>query len=58
MYIQQKFLSYFERKYKPNRIIYQLYLGYYPISPSNNIEKPSFNEILMHPKCIKTKVYQ
>ena len=58
MYIQQKFLSYFERKYKPNRIIYQPYLGYYPISPSNNIEKPSFNEILMHPKCIKTKVYQ
>ena len=58
VYTTKIFLSYFERKYKPNRIIYQLYLGYYPISPSNNIEKPSFNEILMHPKCIKTKVYQ
>ena len=58
VYTTKNFLSYFERKYKPNRIIYQPYLGYYPISPSNNIEKTSFNEILMHPKCIKTKIYQ
>jgi hypothetical protein len=58
VYTTKIFLSHYEKKYKPNRILYQPYLGYYAISPSNNIEKPSFNEILMHPKCIKTKVYQ
>ena len=49
--------SRFEIKHKPNVILFQPNLGYYPISPSNNIEKPSFNEMTLHRKCIKTQIY-
>ena len=49
--------SRFEIKHKPNVILFQPNLGYYPISPSNNIENPSFNEMTLHGKCIKTQIY-
>ena len=58
IYSTKIFLSWREKYHKPNLVLYQPDLGYYPISPSNNIEEPNFNERHLHPKCIKTKVYQ
>ena len=51
-------IRYGQKYHKPNLVLFQPNLGYYPISPSDNIEKPSINEIYLHPKCIKTTVYQ
>ena len=47
-----------ERNYKPNLVLFQPDLGYYPITPSENINEVIFNEIFIHPKCIKTKIYK
>ena len=47
-----------ELNHKPNLVLFQPNLGYYPIAPSNNIELPSINEVLIRPKCIKTKIYK
>ena len=47
-----------ERNYKPNLVLFQHDLEYYPITLSENINKVIFNEIFIHPKCIKTKIYK
>ncbi len=51
-------LSYLERNHEPNLVLFQPELGSFPVSPSDNIEEPSINEVLIHSKCIKTKIYQ
>jgi glycosyltransferase involved in cell wall biosynthesis len=48
----------FEESHKINKVLIQPELGYYIITPSHNIEKVNFNEVLIHAKCIKTKIYQ
>jgi len=47
-----------DKIHKPNLVLFQPDLGYYPITPSDNLEEITINEILMHAKCIKTKIYQ
>ena len=51
-------LTDWDKIHKPNLVLFQPNLGYYPITPSDNIEEININEILMHSKCIKTKIYQ
>ena len=58
VYRTQISLPYWEMNHKPNIVLFQPNLGYYPISPSDNIEEVSINEVLIHTKCIKTKIYQ
>ena len=50
--------SFLEVNHKPNLVLFQPNLGNFTISPSDDIENPSINEVLIHPKCIKTKIYQ
>ena len=47
-----------ELNHKPNLVLFQPNLGYYPITPTNNIGATSGNEVLIRPKCIKTKIYK
>ena len=58
VYEAKVYISRLERGQKPNLVLFQPYLGYFPILPQENIERPIFNEIFIHAKCIKTKVYQ
>ena len=58
VYTTQISLTYWDKNHKPNLVLFQPNLGYYPVTPSENIEEITINEILMHPKCIKTKIYQ
>jgi len=51
-------LTDWDKIHKPNLVLFQPDLGYYPITPSDNLEEITINEILMHAKCIKTKIYQ
>ena len=51
-------LSSYEKSHKPNLVLFQPNLGYFPISPSENIEEVNINETFIHSKCIKTKIYQ
>ena len=57
VYTTEISLPFWEKGHKPNLVLFQPDLGYYPISPSDNMEEPIFNEVLIHTKCIKTKVY-
>mgnify|MGYP002627240221 FL=1 len=50
--------TYFDNKHKPNRILFQPDLGYYHISPSKKIDQIQFNDILIHGKFFKTKIYK
>jgi hypothetical protein len=38
----------FEESHKINKVLIQPELGYYIITPSHNIEKVNFNEVLIH----------
>ena len=43
---------------KPYLVLFQPYLGYFPIYPSHKIDAFHYNEIYIHAKCIKTKIYK
>ena len=58
VYKAKIYISPLERGHKPNLVLFQPDLGYFPILPQESAERPIFNEIFIHPKCIKTKVYQ
>lgn len=59
VYKAEIFLAFWEKEHKPNIVLFQPDLGYYPISPSDNMEEQSFNEVLIiHTKCIKTKIHK
>ena len=51
-------LSEYEGKHYPNLVLYQPDLGNFPISLSNKLNEPSINEVLIRPKCIKSKIYK
>ena len=50
--------TYLDRNHKPNLVLFQPDLGYYHISPSNNIERFNMNDELIHGKLFKTKIYK
>ena len=58
VYSRQIAPTYFDNKHKPNRILFQPDLGYYHISPSKKIDQIQFNDILIHGKFFKTKIYK
>ena len=58
VYTTQIAPTYFDNKHKPNRILFQPDLGYYHISPSKKIDQIQFNDILIHGKFFKTKIYK
>ena len=57
-YTTQISLVYLELTHKPNLVLFQPDLGYYTVEPSENLEELIINEVYIHSKCIKTKVYQ
>ena len=50
--------SYFDFAHKPNLVLFQPELGYYVIAPSDTIENVIPNDILLHGKLVKTKIYK
>ena len=47
-----------QKSHQPNLVLFQPDLGYYPITPSPNLDKVHLDEILIAGKCVKTKVYK
>ena len=47
-----------QKGHKPNRVLFQPDLGYYPMTPSRNLDNIHLDEILIAGKCAKTKVYK
>ena len=50
--------SYFDFAHKPNLVLFQPELGYYVIAPSDTVENVIPNDILLHGKLVKTKIYK
>ena len=47
-----------QKGHKPNLVLFQPDLGYYPITPSHNLAHIHLDEILIAGKCVKTKIYK
>ena len=58
IFLTRIFLNPFEKAHKPNTVLFQPDLGYYPIIPKSNLEGVNFNEELIFAKCIRTKIYK
>jgi len=50
--------TFYEACHKPNLVLFQPDLAFYQISAKDNLEKIYINEVLLHAKCIKTKIYK
>ena len=48
----------FDNNHIPNRVLFQPELGYYHISPSDNIEQINLNDELIHGKFFRTNIYK
>ena len=48
----------FDRNHRPNRVLFQPDLGYYPTSPGDKIDQIRLNDGLIHGKFFKTKIYK
>ena len=49
---------YFDRNHKPNLVLFQPDLGYFNIFPGTNLDEIDHNDVLLHGKLFKTKVYK
>ena len=47
-----------ERNHKPNLVLFQPDLGYYPLVPNLNSSGFIYNEVLIFAKCIKSSIYK